>query len=278
MQPSSWLAHSMDSHDRGLLSQPTTVKDSEVLMIPTPEDVQKWLLTFSSNDPSAPNGDGRPWGDGTEIGCRASKGLSPWDLGCQVTPMIGGYRAMSEIRDTLQGVIDEFPPEDPPSQRDVINGHVYIAGWRLNPLRDLSATNPWKTASWAGSNGVARSTAPSDETALGMFLKLMQSRIQLRMLVWCPLATATLNGMGPHIEDHMALMYAVNDASAFWTKMLGLSSPIAIVGLDSRVTSTTADVAAHHQKMMVVRAGSINVAFCGGVDLAYTRRDAPNDP
>ena len=249
-------------------------------MTPSSADIQKWLLHFSSTDPASVNGAGRPWGDGTEIARRAGKS-DPWDVGCKVTPLIGGYRAMNEMRESLKDVLKEFPPESPPMQEDRVNGHVYITGWRLNPLRDLSSGNSWKTSSWADTSGVSQQTANSDETAFGLFLRLMQSRIQLRILLWLPNPPAQLvglSGLVPHIEDHFALLNAFSDANKYWVATYGLSSPLAILALDTRVNESNLNAASHHQKMMVIRAGSTNVAYCGGVDLAYTRRDAPKDP
>jgi hypothetical protein len=53
--------------------------------------------------------------------------------------------------------------------------------------------------------------------------------------------------------------------------------PLGIVGLDKR-TADGAIASAHHQKMMAIRSPAIDVAFCGGVDLPFTSRDAVTDP
>jgi phosphatidylserine/phosphatidylglycerophosphate/cardiolipin synthase-like enzyme len=49
------------------------------------------------------------------------------------------------------------------------------------------------------------------------------------------------------------------------------------VALDSRVAEglDAAVAASHHQKFLIIRSGGINRAYLGGVDLAFTRRDAP---
>src|SRR4029077_15986515 len=52
---------------------------------------------------------------------------------------------------------------------------------------------------------------------------------------------------------------------------------IGIVGLDKRVASGAIS-GAHHQKMMVIRSPWLDVAFCGGVDFAFSRRDSPANP
>jgi hypothetical protein len=99
-------------------------------------DPDKWLLTYAL--PS-----GAPWGAGTRLAERAkTAGAVPWDTNCRVTPIVGGYNAMSAMRDALESLItDARASSRPAGQR----GHVYIADWRLSCQRDLSSRNPWGT-------------------------------------------------------------------------------------------------------------------------------------
>src|SRR2546425_4963078 len=57
------------------------------------------------------------------------------------------------------------------------------------------------------------------------------------------------------------------------TEFNNLTEPLGVVALDRRLASWV--TATHHQKMIVIRSPDFDMAFCGGVDLAYTRRDAP---
>ena len=61
-------------------------------------DPNKWFLKFS------PNGEGRPWGDGTYMAKRLGN-YKPWDENCKVIPMIGGYEALSAMRESLEAAI-----------------------------------------------------------------------------------------------------------------------------------------------------------------------------
>jgi hypothetical protein len=98
-----------------------------------------WLLDFTSANWHASDGNGRPWGDGSAIAERPLHGLPPWDEGCEVTPLVGGFETMNAIRDTLERAIDDAGAQRDrgvlPGQR----GHVYLADWQ--PWR--VAADPW---------------------------------------------------------------------------------------------------------------------------------------
>ncbi len=219
-------------------------------------DPNKWFLKFS------PNGEGRPWGDDTYIAKRMAN-CRPWDEDCLVIPLIGGYEAMSAMRESLEAAIGQAEQGK--------KGHVYIADWRLNPLRDLSEDNPWSIQNrpWNEFDSAKR-----DQTVLGLILRLMQAGIRVRILLWLPIQASVFAGLGPHMSDHVYIADVVDKEC----KRLSKNDPGAIdrgvVALDMRVASPITST--HHQKMMVIRVGDVNVAYCGGVDLAFTRRDAPD--
>lgn len=255
--------------------------------MPTSADIEKWLLPWSSARYGWPTpGEGRPWGDGTKLAEREAAGGVPYDTDCLVTPLIGGYEAMSRIRDSLEDAIAEawrLAKDDHvyPGQR----GHVYIAGWRINALRDLSTTNRWRTASWRASDltsSAPEGTATTDQTALGSVLRLMQAGVKVRILPWLPTREAewAAASFQSHVDDHRYLASVVAAESqrlgTLWSTF-GVSG-LGIVALDLRVAPVKLYAASHHQKMIVIRVGDVNVAYVGGVDLAFTRRDAPSDP
>jgi phosphatidylserine/phosphatidylglycerophosphate/cardiolipin synthase-like enzyme len=237
-------------------------------------DPATWLVPFSTTDPTAPNGDGRPWGDGTAMAARAAHGVPPYDTNCEVTTIIGGYAAMLAMRAALeQAIADGQAAEQAGSHPAGQRGHVYIANWRLNAQRDLSDANPWLTHIWKASD---RATT-ADQTALGLVLRLMQAGVRVRILIWLP-TKASVKGAGPaHLEDHYYIARAVAAESDRLNKKWNLQDPIGVVGLDLR-TAEGSVAGAHHQKMMVIRGLTQDVAFCGGVDFAFTRRDSPADP
>jgi hypothetical protein len=151
-----------------------------------------WLLTPSTA------GDGKPWGTGTNMAARAVASPSPWDVDCKVTTLIVGYAAMSEMRDTLEALIAaaQTSPNAPGAK-----GHVYITDWRFNCQRDLSSKNQWTTDPWGNA-----SSGTNDQTALGLLLRLMQSGVAVRVLVWLPnLVQEGVGKLFAHVHDHIYL-------------------------------------------------------------------------
>jgi phosphatidylserine/phosphatidylglycerophosphate/cardiolipin synthase-like enzyme len=219
-------------------------------------DPKRWFLKFSAN------GDGRPWGDDTYMAKRLGN-FEPWDEDCNVIPLIGGYEALSAMRESLEAAISEA--------KQGKKGYVYVADFRLNPLRDMSDDNPWilQNRPWNESDSSIK-----DQTVLGFILRLMQVGINVRILLWLPMKASIIAGLGPHISDHFYIAEVVSKECERLSKNDPRAKDRGIVALDLRVASPLTST--HHQKMMVIRVGDVNVAYCGGVDLAFTRRDTPD--
>ena len=228
-----------------------------------------WLLPFWADHPDEPDGDGRPWGDGTAMAARAraTPPQAPWDSGCSVTSYIGGQPAMAAMRDIVEEVIAAAPAMPPFDGTKWARGHVYLTDWRFNCFRDMSVgTDRWNV-----------STTDDDATAIGLILRLMQVGVQVRLLLWHPIAPSRRAGLAAHIEDHLHAAQVVALENERLMKAFGAgpnTDPLGVVVLDLRVAQTRI-AGSHHQKMMVVRTPQVSVAFAGGVDLAFTRRDAP---
>ena len=236
-----------------------------------------WFLPFADpgGNSSPPELLGRPWGQGTEYASRAKSAVYPLDTGCTVTPIIGGYWAMSAIRDSLLTCLNAANASSKPAGQ---KGLVYLAGWRCNPLRDLSATNTWETSAWMNGNLPYQEADTQDQTVLGLLLALIASGVRVRVLLWMPTYVQTT--IADHGPEHLYLACAIKKANEQARSDLSTTEDLGVVCLDARVAESAITVAAHHQKMCVVRfADSTDpVAYVGGVDLAYTRRDAPIVP
>ena len=221
-------------------------------------------------------GNGLPWGTGTYMAARDQQILSPWVTGCSVQMMIGGEAVMNAIRDQLEGMITAaLASSQPPGAR----GYVYITDWRMNGQRDLSEANSWGTAAWG-----ATSSATKDQTALGLLMRLIYAGVRVRVLLWMPVGLESLGSGTAMIHDHVWIAAVVGAANRSALTRFGsgnvVDGNLGVVALDARVTHGSG---AHHQKTVVIRGGQgmvgadgnpIAVAFVGGVDLAFNRRDA----
>ena len=119
----------------------------------------------------------------------------------------------------------------------------------------------------------AGDTADSDETAAGLILRLMQAGIMVRVLAWLPTRFQRDHaGFVPHCEEEFFLADLVREDSTHRPKVL--NSRVGLVALDARIGPGN-EAGAHHQKFIVIRVQGLDVAYVGGVDLAFTRRDAP---
>ena len=189
--------------------------------------------------------------------------------------MIGGFDTFNAICETFEAAIAEAnrynTMRDPFTGLPLPKGHVYITGLQLNALRDLSQNQKWGGEPWD-----PKATVDKDQTVLGFVLRMMAAGIDVRLLLWMP-TTVQKNKPAPFealAAEHWSIAAAVQDFDN------QLSSPHppgpgvggrGIVALDLRTAGPTG--AALHQKLIVVRVGAVNVAYCGGIDLAFSRRD-----
>ncbi|MDQ2812577.1 MAG: hypothetical protein M3Z75_12090 [Actinomycetota bacterium] len=187
-----------------------------------------WLLNFTDPNFNAPAGNGRPWADGTEMALRAQPGAAnpnPWDDNCLVTTYVDGLTAMSAMRNDLEAVTAaaNAPGAPPVGQR----GHVYIADWRFNGLRDLSTHNPWAMDAWAPGQ-----VANPDQTAIGLVVRLLQAGVRVRIMLWLPTAVQAQFVGNAHVQDHYWAAKVVRDESNRIAP--ALNPPLGVVALDMR--------------------------------------------
>jgi phosphatidylserine/phosphatidylglycerophosphate/cardiolipin synthase-like enzyme len=244
-------------------------------------DATTWFVPFAAPGKSTPaDVAGLPWGSGTEYAARVT-GTSPvpMDEGCTVEPIIGGYWAMSSIRDSLVDCLEAARAKSasPPPTKHGERGLVYIAGWRCNPLRDLSSTNSWQTSPGMDNNTPIPRATKRDETVLGLLVACIAAGVTVRVMLWMPTTDVADRA---HAPDHLFLAHSIAKANQLAKTRLGTAFDLGVVCLDARVSGSAGS---HHQKMCVIRCADSTpaippVAYAGGVDLAWTRRDAPIAP
>jgi len=182
-------------------------------------------------------------GFGINTDLKSREAGNPWDEGCVVKHLIDGEATMMAIDNEF-----EEARKQAEGNKDV---HVFIAGWRLNPQRNLTETH----------------------TVWHMIREMMMYGVKVRILLWMP---PLYDGFIPHVADHYYLAKLVKNLNEQIRGNDG--NDVGVVFLDSRFpTANTAGipVSSHHQKFIIVNYGNgIGAAFCGGVDLAYTRRGA----
>jgi phosphatidylserine/phosphatidylglycerophosphate/cardiolipin synthase-like enzyme len=254
----------------GFAFKPTGFLDRILRRAPLvdPPNEKEWFLCFDDKYKDSKGKpcefiDGRPFGMGTEMRSRIGPPrTNPWDEGCAVEMLYGGYATMTAIGECFESMIANAA-NLPADQK----GHVYIAGWRLNANRDMSENaDPWN----------ASNDQFADRTAFGFIRRLMKAGVKVRILVWLPSYPYPVDPNGEHINAHFFLakqIQMVNDDIRNGNN--ALKEDLGVVLLDRRWAERNPIVSSHHQKFIVVRSPDINVAFCGGVDLAYTRRDHP---
>lgn len=220
---------------------------------PLPED---WLIEFDDLVSGALRM-GAPFGLNTAMADRAMANKNPWDKDCAVEVMVGGETTMQHISDAFKIAIQEANASNLPFS-DPRRGHVYIAGMRLNPNRilDSDGNNAWT-----------------------LIKQMMDAGIRVRILLFMPDFGAKSANMLPHQCAHLYLANLVKVHNKNLKIIHNVDDDIGVVFLDLRLPRFLGvnvwSVGSHHQKFIVIRGNVTNYAFCGGVDLAYTRRDSP---
>jgi len=106
--------------------------------------------------------------------------------------------------------------------------------------------------------------------------------VKVRILVWLPPAhLLTPDAFEAHLAAHFYLARLVQRCNEEAKTLHNSGDDLGVVFLDARLAAQAnlavpfakTLVPSHHQKFIVIRGGATHVAFCGGVDLAYTRRD-----
>ena len=159
-------------------------------------------------------------------------GNHPWDTNCSAQMLLDG--------DILQKIKNDFV-EIIGYQNNSLdeNAHIYISGWRLDHCRildnDPSSSDDYKT--------------------ILSYIDDLSETTKIKILLWDP---SIFNY--EHRNKHSMLL---SEVASKISKPENCS-----ILLDSRTANFAGS---HHQKLIIIRHNKLNVAYCGGVDLALTR-------